>query len=118
MTSRLDHEFAAAHNVKAARAAAGAAAELRCWAPTLWFYTAVQLIEAALADHGEHAGEHGDRIAMLAAPLGANTASYRKLQILSTRWRYHALEPTTAEIESAERWARDVCDAIHERWPS
>jgi hypothetical protein len=113
---RFEHEEAASSNVRAARLAGSGTQEIARWAPTLWFYVGVQLVESALADRGEHLTDHGERIASLAA-LGANTATYRKLQVLSGQWRYHGKEVTAGDIQNAERWTRDLCAELKERWP-
>jgi len=118
VSKRGTHQAAATVNARTATELATRGGDSTVWVPTLWFYVAVQLIEAALADHGLHLKEHGDRLAHLAGTLQVrDTASYKQLQVLSTQWRYFGRRPAAEGVERAEGWARDVATSVGANWP-
>ena len=87
--------------------------------PTLIFYTAVQILDARLADENLHPRTQGDReaYARTYSTHFTGPAGYKNLKTLSERWRYDGKLPTAEEITSAWHWAENVAVALGARWP-
>jgi len=119
VSERHTHRTAAETNASLAAKLEAAGGSWLVWVPTFIFYALVQVIEARLADHNEHHGEHSDRMAAVyhLASSAAGPAGYRKLQKLSCDWRYRGTVPAGGDLTDAKRWAQDVAASIREPLP-
>lgn len=117
MSSRDAHLDAARTNASIATQLRREGSDRLVVVPTLAFYTAVQLIEAALAALGEHPFSHQDRKIALVSRWRAGAAPYENLKQLSESWRYKAMAPSADEVGRAFRWLDDVAAAVGEASP-
>ena len=117
MSSRPVHEAASSRNA-ATSAALLSTDPSHPWSVTTLYYTAVQLVEAALSDFGDCTADHGERYARLHSRWGpSSAAAYRKLKQASEQWRYRGIGYAQRDVELAERWAHELIGAVGERWP-
>ena len=116
MSARPVHEAAANASILTARSMLRLNPESP-WVPTIFFYVGVQIVEAALTDSNECGQDHDGRMMAIGARWPAGSGTYRKLKQLSEAWRYRGTPPGRRDVESAERWARDLAAAVGERWP-
>lgn len=119
MSSRGTHQTAAAVNYALAQHLEALGGDALRWVPTLIFYTAVQVLDARLADAALHPGSQGDRVALTRVYSTSHfgPSAYKELKQLSEDWRYRGEPPDPGQIASAWRWAKDLADTLGEKWP-
>ena len=102
MPSRDEHLAQAAKNEKLANTLAKG--EFTDWAVTLYFYTAVHLIESYLSIHGYHCDDHTERNKRISAipQLRQIFHEYQTLKTLSRQARYHAQPITPDDLKRAQ----------------
>ncbi|MGA3056697.1 MAG: hypothetical protein ABSE70_01475 [Candidatus Limnocylindrales bacterium] len=119
MSERPQHEVAARLNAELAeRLKNWTQPGDHVWLPTLNYYTALQLFEAAEAFLGFHHGRSDDRFIALAARYPAASGDFRKLRQLSETWRYKGLQPSKDDVRKSAAWANHVASVIGEAWPT
>lgn len=88
------------------------------WVPTLIFYTAIHLVEAALAVEGIHPQGHTARANAIEDEWGdAASDLFESLRDLSEQWRYSGRPPTAEDVAAAKLWASQLIDAVGVAWP-
>lgn len=118
MSVRSVHELAAQKNVRLLAKLDDRAAVGTEWMPSVLYYLCVQLLEAALADFGEHPKKTIDRKSQIAARWPSALIPWESLRQLSERWRYDGREADQRERQRAHRWAAAFATAIGEAWPT
>jgi hypothetical protein len=109
---KIVHGSAARRNWEAALALEGTG-PAQVWRTTACFYSAVQAVEAFLAETDMHGLTHGHRLAVLASnrPPAVRTA-YMRLKHLSEDWRYRASEPSDSDYARARRYLDDLLESL------
>jgi hypothetical protein len=102
LPSRDERLAQAAKNEKLANALAKS--EFTDWAVTLYFYTAIHLVESILSIHGYHCDDHTERNKRISAipQLRKIFPEYQMLKTLSRQARYHAQPITPDDINRAQ----------------
>lgn len=93
--------------------------EARAWVPTLLFYAVVQLSQFLLLFRAQWTAvprTHQMRSRALVKSLGYTDKGYNRLQEISSRWRYYAMEPSPDELLEALRLAQLIAMGLGAPW--
>jgi hypothetical protein len=102
LPSRDEHLAQASKNQKLADTLAKT--EFTDWAVTLYFYTAIHLVESYLSIHGYHCDYHAERKKRMSAipQLRKIFPEYETLRVLSRQARYHAQPISPDDLKRAQ----------------
>ena len=118
MSERPQHEVAARLNAELAEHLKHwTEPSGHAWLPTLHYYTALQLFEAAEAFFTSHHWSTDERFVAMVSRYPNAAADFRKLRQLSETWRYKGIEPSKNDLRKSSEWAHHVATVIREAWP-